>query len=88
MHDKKSIWWTQYTFLNDLFFINDKPMKRNSGVKKGVKYLVVGVVYSYKVIEVTLMYGSQQKLNLSKLSLNYRKTKPTYFGIWLILKST
>ena len=43
-------------------------MKRNSGVKKGVKYLVVGVVYSYKVIEVTLMYGSQQKLNLSKLS--------------------
>ena len=33
-------------------------MKRNSGVKKGVKCLVVGVVYSYKVIEVTLMYGN------------------------------
>ena len=58
MHDEKSIWWTKYTFFDDLF-INNKPMNRNSGVKKCVKHLVVGVVHSCKVIEVTLMYGSQ-----------------------------
>ena len=51
---KKGI--TKYTFLKDFVY---KPMKRNSGVKKGENLLVVGVVHSYKVFEVTLMYGSQ-----------------------------